>query len=174
MCVKKVTKIIKNNESVTFYYKEKWCSVTHQSPPFSIQNSLNLFTERPLFIIWYILLVICSKIEVSKILSVPRQDISFWRDVVEIKKTIKSPAAGNVADSTIVETKGLTKEQREELIEQAASEDFGKMEMRRRVSEIKAGERPEPIQLERTANNVIDDYQIRKKLIFKGSSTNSY
>jgi len=49
-----------------------------------------------------------SDTELSKILNVPRQDIIFWRDVVNIKKSTKVPAAGKVADSTIVETKGRT------------------------------------------------------------------
>ncbi len=97
--------------------------------------------------------------QLAKRLSVPYNDIVFWSGVVDIKKKIKGKvaAAATVADSVIIETKGLPEREQVMLIKQAAKEDFGKMEMRRRVKEIKSEPSPEPVEFERTADDVVDD-----------------
>lgn len=82
--------------------------------------------------------------------------ISYLFDTAKIR-TISGPETKGVSYSTITETRGLPEKQRIELIKQAAQEDFGSREMRKRVSEIKSGERPEPIRLEETINDTADE-----------------
>ena len=78
-------------------------------------------------------------------------------DTAKIRSDVGPTLSKNVSQSVIQETAGLPLEQRKELIKQASDEDFGSREMRKRVVEIKAEEKPEPIKYERTINDVVDD-----------------
>ena len=82
--------------------------------------------------------------------------IAYLFDTANIR-AISGPETKKVSHSVIMETKGLPEKQRIQLIKQAAEEDFGSRKMRQLVSEIKSGDKPEPIQFERTANDVVDD-----------------
>jgi len=93
--------------------------------------------------------------KLAKRISKPVRTVSTWFQADRLRKS--AGVAEKISQSVIVATQGLPEKQRLELIKQASKEDFGSEEMRRRVSEIKAGERPEPIQLERTANDVLGE-----------------
>jgi len=75
-------------------------------------------------------------------------------DVEEMRKSVGPTFSNKVSQSVIQETSGLPKERRIELIKQSAQEDFGSREMRKRVSEIKSGERPEPVDLDKYERNL--------------------
>jgi len=100
---------------------------------------------------------IISTNKLAERLSIPQVTIHGWFDADEIRKKLPTTIREKVSPTVIYETKGLPEKQRIELIKQAQKDDFGGSKMRQIVSEIKAGERPEPIQLERTANDVILD-----------------
>jgi len=85
----------------------------------------------------------------------PLRTVSTWFQADRLRKS--AMVADSVSQSTIIATQGLPEKQQIELIKQAEKEDFGSGEMRKRVLEIKSEERRKPIQLERTANDVVDD-----------------
>lgn len=96
-------------------------------------------------------------ISISKLagrISVPERTVHNWFQTDKLRKS--AGVAETVSQSVIVATQGLPEEQRLELIKQAEEEDFGSGEMRKRVKELKEP-KPEPIQLERTANDVVHD-----------------
>ena len=91
--------------------------------------------------------------QLAKRISKAQNTVQSWFTAEKYSKKYRGPISPSVVD----ETRGLLKEQKEFLLKQAAQEDFGSREMRKRVSEIKVEDKPEPIQLERTANDVVDD-----------------
>lgn len=97
--------------------------------------------------------------ELSKRLSVHKTTLSGWFDEIKVRKEFKSlgPKLNQLSSSTIWETKSLPKEDREQLLKKAIEEDFGSRKMRELVRQVKQEPTPEPIQLERTADDVVDD-----------------
>ncbi len=81
--------------------------------------------------------------------------VSSWLDLLKVKK--EHPKLKDISASVVYETKTLPDEQRIKVLEKAQKEDLGNRAVRQLVSEIKSGEKPEPIQLERTAE---DNYNI--------------
>lgn len=77
-------------------------------------------------------------------------------DSYGMRKTI-GPIAKGISQSVISETRGLPEKERIALIKKASEEDFGSRKMREIVRQIKQEPIPEPIQYERTANDVVDD-----------------
>ncbi len=93
----------------------------------------------------------------SKRLSLSRTLIASWFDADDMRKKLPKEIQNKVSPTVIYETKGLPENQRIDLIKEAVKEDFGGSKMRQIVSNIKAEDRPLPIQLERTANDVGND-----------------
>lgn len=102
---------------------------------------------------------ISNENELAKRLSLHKETIYAWFDEIKVRKEFKSlgPRLNELSSSTIRETRHLPEPQREQLLKEAIKEDFGSREMRKRVSEIKSGERPEPIQYEETINDYVDE-----------------
>lgn len=100
---------------------------------------------------------ISSVQKISERLSIGYNTIAQWFDADEVRKKLPKAIKEKVSPTVIYETKGLPEKQRIDLIKESVKEDFGGSKMRQIVSEIKSGDRPEPIQLERTANDVVDD-----------------
>jgi len=115
--------------------------------------------------------------ELAKYLKIPHQRISNWLEVLEYGKKLPVQAK-NVSPTIIYETQGLPEKERIQLIKKAVKEDFGGSKMRELVRTIKKSDEPtkkallsgrvtieqvknepvpEPIELERTANNIGDD-----------------
>ena len=100
---------------------------------------------------------IVSTYQLAKRISTSHQNVMNWFDADEMRKKLPKAIREKVSPTVIYETKSLPEKERVELIKKAVEEDFGGSKMRQLVSEIKSGDKPEPIQFERTANDVVDD-----------------
>ena len=87
----------------------------------------------------------------------PRSTLFPYTTLFRSRKKLPKAIREKVSPTVIYETKSLPEKERVELIKKAVEEDFGGSKMRQLVSEIKSGDKPEPIQFERTANDVVDD-----------------
>ncbi len=95
--------------------------------------------------------------DLAKRLSISEATIRQWFDADDIRKILPKEIQKKVSPTVIYETKGLPEKERVELVKKAVREDFGGSKMRQLVSEIKREPIPEPIQYERTADDVVDN-----------------